>query len=135
MKKTGLIRVLRILLVAALTLSLFSCGEHDLPSLTGAHGVTIEGGGFKEGSALVVDRINIEESNGGIALAAIRNESYDKDGRVYIFNIYVLHGNERVQPTGRIKVTLPLPETQCLPQGWTQNRYPVKVCKMPRQCD
>ena len=71
-----------------------------------------QGGGFEEGSTLVSNEIATDAEEGAEVLAAIADQNYDKDGSVYIFDIYVTKDGAKVQPSGKVKVSVPLPNIQ-----------------------
>ena len=45
-------------------------------------------------------------------LSAIADQNYNKNGSVYIFDIYVTKDGARVQPNGKVKVSIPVPNVQ-----------------------
>lgn len=104
-----------LLLVALSAYTLIACGEKEevtLESLQNEYGITIDGGGFKEGSSLVGNAISLTSEEGTRVLGAIANKNYKKDGSVYIFDIYVTKDGSTIQPNGNVKVSLPLPNAQ-----------------------
>ena len=114
MKKRKLISILTLLLVAVFAFSLTACNKEvgTLESLQNEYGIVVEGGGFEEGSALVSNEIVATTEEAAEVLAAIADQSYNKDGSVYIFDIYVTRDGKEVQPDGKVKVSIPVPNVQ-----------------------
>ena len=103
-----------LLLIAVFALTFTACdnGVGTLESLLNEYGIVIEGGGFEEGSTLVSNEIATGAEEGAEVLAAIADQNYDKDGSIYIFDIYVTKDGAKVQPSGKVKVSVPLPNIQ-----------------------
>ena len=111
MRKSTLLLTLSLLLIAVFAFSLTACdpATGTLESLQNEYGVTVNGGGFEEGSILVSDSIATTSEEAKEVLEAIADESYNKDGSVYIFDIYVTKDGEKVQPNGKVTVSVPVP--------------------------
>ena len=111
-RKLGLI--LTLVLISVLAFSLTACikGADTLESIKNEYGVVVEGGGFKEGSTLVTNEIKASAEEAAEILQAIADQSYNKDGSVYIFDIYVTRDGKEVQPEGKVKVSVPVPNVQ-----------------------
>ena len=111
MKKQALLTVVVFLLGAILLCSVTACGDEvsTLESLQNEHGVTVKGGGFEEGSTLVSREIGVATEEGADVLSAIADQSYNKEGSVRIFDIYVTKDGKKVQPEGSVTVTVPMP--------------------------
>ena len=80
--------------------------------LQNEQGVVVDGGGFGEGATLVSNKIatNTEEATG--VLAVISNQIYNRAGDVHIFDIHVTDDGAKVQPNGKVKVSVPVPDAQ-----------------------
>ena len=110
MKKRSLLSVFLLVLITIFAFSASACNDEvsTLESLKSDHGIVVEGGDFEEGSVLVANKIATTAKEAEAVLAAIADKSYNKDGNVYIFDIYVTNDGARVQPSGRVKVSLPI---------------------------
>lgn len=91
---------------------LTACNDVTLDKLQNEFGIVIDGGGFEEGSTLISNQIAASTEEATEVLAAIADQNYDKDGSVYIFDIYVTKDGAKVQPSGKVKVSVPLPNIQ-----------------------
>ena len=113
MKKSLLVTIF-VLLIAALAFSLSACNKdgNTLETLKNEYGIVVDGGNFEEGSTLVSNEILAATEEAAKVLAAIADQNYDKDGKVYIFDIYVTKDGKEVQPNGKVKVSIPLPNVQ-----------------------
>ena len=111
-RKFGLI--LTLVLISVLAFSLTACNKEvgTLESIKNEYGVVVEGGGFKEGSTLVSEEIGATTEEAAMILSALADQSYNKDGSVYIFDIYVTRDGKEVQPDGKVKVSVPVPNVQ-----------------------
>ncbi len=114
MKKRTLISVLTLLLVVAFAFSITACKKEvgTLESLENEYGIIVDGGGFTEGSTLISNEIAVTAEEATAVLKAIADQNYKKDGSVYIFDIYVTKDGEKVQPNGKVKVSVPVPNVQ-----------------------
>ena len=94
-------------------ISLFSCftiAACDFGGstrLTGDGGVFIEGGDFAAGAALKARFLDEESEAYGSVLGAIEAQDYDKAQPVYVLELSVEKDGEKVQPNGKVKVTVP----------------------------
>ncbi|MBQ8340011.1 MAG: hypothetical protein IJY16_06155, partial [Clostridia bacterium] len=111
MKKTSLLTTILLLLIAVFACSLTACHKEvgTLESLKNEYGIVVDGGSFEEGSILVSNEIVATTEEAAKVLAAIANQDYNKDGSVYIFDIYVTKDGVKVQPDGKVKVSIPVP--------------------------
>ncbi|MGN1373326.1 MAG: DUF6273 domain-containing protein [Candidatus Coproplasma sp.] len=73
-------------------------------TLTDESGVAVSGK-LEEGSVLVVEKVTGAKKQE--AVACIADEDYYKDGEVYVFDISVVKDNAKVQPSGKIKISIP----------------------------
>ena len=114
MKKRTLFSILTLVLVAVFAFSLTACNKKvdTLELLQNEYGIVVDGGSFEEGSTLVSNEILAATEEAAKVLAAIADQNYDKDGNVYIFDIYVTKDGKEVQPNGKVKVSIPLPNVQ-----------------------
>lgn len=114
MKKKSLFATILLLLIAVFAFTFTACENEvgTLKSLLNEYGIVIDGGGFEEGSTLISNEIATDAEEGAEVLAAIADQNYNKDGSVYIFNIYVTKDGAKVQPSGKVKVSVPLPNIQ-----------------------
>jgi len=114
MKKRTLILTLTLLLVAVFAFSLTACDKEvgTLESLKNEYGIVVDGGSFEEGSTLVSNKIAETAEEATEVLEAIADQNYNKDGKVYIFDIYVTKDGVKVQPSGKVKVFVPVPNVQ-----------------------
>ena len=72
----------------------------------------MDGGGFKEGSTLVSNEIEATTEAWAEVLEIIADQDYDKEANVYIFDIHVAKDGEKVQPNGKVKVSVPIPNVE-----------------------
>ena len=111
MKKT-LLTIISFIGVIVSTLVLVACNNEPviLDSIQNDYGVIIEGGKFEEGSTLVTNSVDQLSDEAKDVLDILSNQEYNKKGNVYIFDIYVSKDDKKIQPDGKIKVTIPVPE-------------------------
>ena len=114
MKKKSLLVTILLLLIAVFAFSLTACNNEvgTLESLQNEYGIVVDGGSFEEGSTLVSNEIVATTEEAAEVLAAIADQNYNKDGSVYIFDIYVTKDGKEVQPNGKVKVSVPVPNVQ-----------------------
>ena len=114
MKKKSLFLTIILLLIAIFAVSLTACDKEviTLKSLQNEYGIVVDGGSFEEGSTLVSNEIVATAEEAAEVLAAIADQNYNKDGNVYIFDIYVTKDGKEVQPSGKVKVSIPVPNAQ-----------------------
>ena len=115
MKKKSLLSVLLLILIAVFAFSFAACdnkGNGTLESLQNEYGIVVDGGNFEEGSTLVSSEIVATTEEATEVLAVIADQNYNKEGNVYIFDIYVTKDGSKVQPSGKVKVSVPLPNIQ-----------------------
>ena len=113
--KKRLLSILIVALLATLAFSLVACnggGSTTLEKLESEYGVVVDGGSFEEGSTLVSNEIVATTEEATAVLTAIAEQNYNKEGSVYIFDIYVAKDGAKVQPNGKVKVSIPVPNTQ-----------------------
>ena len=108
MRKKSLLIVFYILIVFIFAIFLTSCNESTVEELINDYGIMLEGGSFEDGSILVSEEIKFNTEEGKAVLESIASKNYNKDGNVYIFDIYVLKNDKKIQPNGKVKITIPV---------------------------
>lgn len=112
MKRKSLLLLLVLTFVVTLSLGLFTaCKDDDgvqPPSISNEAGFKVEGYEFEEGTELVASKIDSEGADGKSVISAISGESYDTTKPVYIFDISLVKGEIKVQPSGKVKVSVPV---------------------------
>ncbi len=110
--------LLTIALALALSFALVACGDNDnaqtgkeqtetVKELTADGGVTVSGE-FDKGATLEVKTESADGENGKAALSIIADKAYDEE-KVVVFDISVMKDGEKVQPSGKVKVTMKKP--------------------------
>ena len=107
MKKKSLI-FLMLALVLSLCLALVACADKNggVNKLTAESGITLDGA-FESGSALKAEHHTSDSEQGKAAIAAI-DKPYDS-AKIAVFDISVSKNGEKIQPNGKVKVTMPKP--------------------------
>ena len=105
MKKKSL---LFLALALSLCLALVACGDKNggINKLTAESGITADGV-FESGSALSSIHLSADSEQGKAAMSVI-DKPYDS-ARVAVFDITLTKGGEKVQPSGKVKITMPKP--------------------------
>lgn len=108
--KNRISRIFAIILCFFIAIPLAACDESTsiLPSgiVESQNGVTIEGK-FEEGATLEASEVvGIEKLN---ALQTIAEENYDSNGEVYVYDISVVKDGVKIQPNGKVKVIISVP--------------------------
>ena len=95
-------------IVLSACFALVCCGKkgESVNKLTAEYGI-IADGAFESGSALNTERYSSDSEQGKAAVAAI-DKQYDS-AKVAVFDITLTKGNEKVQPSGKVKITMPKP--------------------------
>ena len=106
--KTKSLLFLALALALSLCLALVACGDKGNAAieLGSDSGVSVVGV-FDNGSALSATLHAADSEQGKTAVSAI-DKPYDS-AKVAVFDIAVTKGGEKVQPSGKVKVTLPKP--------------------------
>ncbi|MGN0768801.1 MAG: hypothetical protein ACI4M8_05530, partial [Christensenellales bacterium] len=99
--------IFAVLTCLLITIPLVSCDNAENGTLQSPSGVKVEGE-FSEGSKLEATEIVGEEKT--LALQSIAEENYDADGQIYVFDISVIKDGAKVQPNGKVKVTVSVPD-------------------------
>lgn len=110
-KKSFISLFLSFFMIIPVIFMLAACdnGKSTLDNLQNEYGVVVDGGGFKQGSILVSEKVELTSDEGQNVLDAIKDQEYNKDGDIYIYDISVFLDGTEVQPNGNVKVTLPAP--------------------------
>lgn len=112
MKKNSKSFVFLFLMMITFSFVLTACNDQPviLDSLQNEYGVVIEGGKFEEGSTLVTNSVTTTSDEGKEVLEILSAQDYNKEGNIYIFDIYVSKDDKKIQPDGKVKVTIPITE-------------------------
>lgn len=112
MKKNFKSLVFLFLMMITFSFVLTACNDQPviLDSLQNEYGVVIEGGKFEEGSTLVTNSVTTTSNEGKEVLEILSAQDYNKEGNIYIFDIYVSKDDKKIQPDGKVKVTIPITE-------------------------
>lgn len=107
MKKKSLL-FFALALALSLCLTLVACGDKngEVSKLTAESGITLDGA-FESGSVLKAEHHSADSEQGKAAISAI-NKPYDSV-RVAVFDITLTKGGEKVQPSGKVRITMPKP--------------------------
>lgn len=109
MKKKSLIFfTLALALVLSLCLALVACDDKngEVNKLTAESGITADGA-FENDSVLSTVHHSSDSEQGKAAISAT-GKPYDS-ARVAVFDITLTKGGEKVQPRGKVKITMPKP--------------------------
>ena len=95
-------------LALSLCLALVACTDKNggVNKLTAESGITADGV-FESGSALSTAHHSTDSEQGKAAISAI-DKPYDS-ARVAVFDITLTKGGEKVQPSGKVRITMPKP--------------------------
>lgn len=106
--KTKSLLFFALAIVLSACFALVCCGKKgkSVNKLTAEYGITADGA-FESGSALNTERYSSDSEQGKAAVAAI-DKPYDS-AKVAVFDITLKKGNEKVQPSGKVKITMPKP--------------------------
>ena len=107
MKKKSLL-FFALALALSLCLTLVACGDKTggVSKLTAESGITLDGA-FENDSVLKAEHHAADSEQGKAAIAAI-DKPYDS-AKIAIFDISVSKNGEKVQPNGKVKITMPKP--------------------------
>ena len=107
------IRKLNMLFAVVLCLVMFfalaACNNEVQQKLVSDAGITVEGGGFEKGSALVTESIETTGEKGREIVTLLEEQNYNKELQVSIYDIFVAKDGNEVQPDGKVKITIPAP--------------------------
>lgn len=110
-KRAFIPSLLLALLAAILCFTAVACGSDSdkTGTLTSGIGFVVEGD-FEEGATFNATLVDEESEEYAQALAAIDGQSYDKTKPVYVFELSVEKDGVLAQPSGKVKVTVPVDE-------------------------
>ena len=97
------------IMIAICTIFLAGCGKKTVEQLQNDHGIVVDGGSFEKGSELVSNEVNVTTTKGQEVIEKLSNKEYNKIGNIYIFDIYVSKDDKKIQPDGKIKLSIPVP--------------------------
>lgn len=102
------LKIITLIVIMLLCLIMVSCGKKNtsVNTLIDESGITVYGT-FEKGSTLEVKKQSAESQQGKEAIMAI-NKPYDS-AQIAIFDIAIARNGEKVQPEGKVKITLPIP--------------------------
>lgn len=107
-KRTTLLIVFLALITVVSCFCLSACGLGSTSKLTSESGVVVEGGDFEKDCTLDASLIDSESEGYSQVISAIEEQSYDKTKPVYVFEVSVFKDGVKVQPNGKVKVTIPV---------------------------
>lgn len=96
---------LALVTVLVFSIALAACGKTKNKLESGD--VTAEGD-FAEGVTLASNKVEESDSNYTAAISKIADKDYDKE-KVAVFDISLVKDNAKVQPNGKVKITMPAP--------------------------
>ena len=107
------VRKLNMLFAVVLCLVMFfalaACNNEVQQKLVSDVGITVEGGGFEKGSALITESIETTGEKGREIVTLLEEQNYNKELQVSIYDIFVAKDGNEVQPDGKVKITIPAP--------------------------
>ena len=103
--------ILTVVIAFVFGLTVFSAcdGDSQVTRLISEYGITVDGGGFENGSTLVTDLIELVGEKGQKILSLLEGQDYLKDGKMNVYDIFVSKDGKEVQPDGSVVVTVPAP--------------------------
>ena len=110
--KKSIKAILSVVLALVLGATVFTACEskHEVQQkLVSDAGITVEGGGFEKGSALVTESIETTGEKGREIVTLLEEQNYNKELQVSIYDIFVAKDGNEVQPDGKVKITIPAP--------------------------
>ena len=112
--KKKLFMLLALVMAFALCLALAACNGDKTQNKLESGNIVAEGD-FAEGVTLSTNKLEATDDNYKAAITKIADKDYDKE-KVAVFNISLVKDNAKVQPSGKVKITMPAPFT-------TENGY------------
>lgn len=108
--KKHLLKAIVVALALVFTFSLLTACDGDMTGdrLENEYGIVVDGGGFEKGAIIVSTEIDASSEEGKTVLEKIKTEEYNKDGNVYVYDISVKSDGVKVQPSGKVRVTIPV---------------------------
>ena len=115
MKKRALLTVLLFAMVATFVFSLSACNKNvnsTLEKLQNEYGIVVDGGSFEKGTTLISNEILATAEEALEVLEAIADQDYNKESEVHIFDIFAEKDGVKVQPDGKVQVSIPVPNAE-----------------------
>lgn len=106
--------LLALCLAFVLCLALAACNNDKTQDKLESGNIVAEGD-FVEGVTLATSKLEATDDNYKAAITKIADKDYDKE-KVAVFDISLVKDNAKVQPSGKVKITMPAPFT-------TENGY------------
>ena len=105
--KKKLFMLLALVMAFALSLALAACNNDKTQNKLESGNIVAEGD-FAEGVTLSTNKLEATDDNYKAAITKIADKDYDKE-KVAVFNISLVKANAKVQPSGKVKITMPAP--------------------------
>ena len=74
----------------------------------------VASGEFNKGDTLICNPINSQSDEGKGVIEKIKSYDYDKNSDVYIYDIHIENEGVKVQPNGKVVITMPAPSESTL---------------------
>lgn len=102
------LKIITLTIIMVLFFTMISCGKksESVDKLVDKSGITVYGT-FEKESILEVKKQSVESQQGKEAIMAI-TKPYDS-AKIAIFDIAITKNGKKVQPDGKVKITLPIP--------------------------
>ncbi len=112
--KKKLCMLLALVMTFVLCLALAACNNDKTQNKLESGNIVAEGN-FAEGVTLSTNKLEATDDNYAMAISKIADKDYDKE-KVAVFDISLVKDNAKIQPNGKVKITMPAPFT-------TENGY------------
>lgn len=99
--------LLALCLAFVLCLALAACNNDKKQNKLESGNIVAEGD-FAEGVTLSTNKLEATDDNYTMAITKIADKDYDKE-KVAVFDISLVKDNAKVQPSGKVKITMPAP--------------------------
>ena len=106
--------LLALVMAFALCLALAACNGDKTQNKLESGNIVAEGD-FAKGVTLSTNKLEATDDNYAMATSKIADKDYDKE-KVAVYDISLVKDNAKVQPNGKVKITMPAPFT-------TENGY------------
>ncbi len=103
--------LLTFFLIVTLMVACFAfaaCSMGDASELKNNSGFVVKGGDFPKDATLETEAVALDSTEGKQVLSAISGQSYDESQPVYVFDLSIVSDGVKVQPSGKVKVTIPV---------------------------
>lgn len=114
--KKKLFMLLALVMAFVLCLALAACNNDKTQNKLESGNIVAEGD-FAEGVTLLTNKLEATDDNYAMAISKIADKDYDKE-KVAVYDISLVKDNAKVQPSGKVKITMPAPFT-------TENGYTI----------